>query len=65
MTMLGRDTIPRLFWRTSPMYGPCWSPLAGVDLPSVEGSLGACRGGRRASRRKGLSGAFREGIYLA
>jgi hypothetical protein len=39
--------------------------LARVDLLGIEGSLGARRGGRRASRRKGLSGAFREGIYLA
>jgi hypothetical protein len=36
-----------------------------VDLPSVEGSLGARRGRGRASRRKSLRGTFREGIYLA
>jgi hypothetical protein len=59
--MPGRGMIPRLFWCTSPMYGPCWSPSAGVDLPGVKGSLSARRGGRRASRRKGPCGAFRGG----
>jgi hypothetical protein len=63
--MPGRGMIPRLFWCTSPMYGPCWSPSAGVDLPGVKGSLSARRGGRRVSGRKGPSGAFREEVYLA
>jgi hypothetical protein len=39
--------------------------LVGVDLLGIEGSLGTHQGGRRASGRKGWSGAFREGIYLA
>jgi hypothetical protein len=39
--------------------------LVGVNLLGVEGSLGACRGRARASGRKSLRGAFREGVYLA
>jgi hypothetical protein len=63
-TTPGHGMISRLFWRTSPTCGPYWSPL-GVDLPGIEGSLTAHRGGRRASRGKGPNGSFREGIYLA
>jgi hypothetical protein len=44
---------------------PLLEPVGGVDFPGVEGSLGARRGGRRASRGKGPSGSFREGSYLA
>jgi hypothetical protein len=48
-----------------PDVWPLLEPIGGgVDLPGVEGSLGVRRGGRRANGRKGLSGAFREGIYL-
>jgi hypothetical protein len=45
--------------------GPCRGPLVGVDLPGIEGSLGARRGGGKASGRKGPRGAFREGIRRA
>jgi hypothetical protein len=47
-----------------PDVRPLLEPVGGVDLLGVEGSLGARREGRRANRRKGPSGAFREGIYL-
>jgi hypothetical protein len=44
---------------------PAGAYWRGVDLPGIEGSLGARRGGGRASERKSPRGAFREGIYLA
>jgi hypothetical protein len=48
-----------------PDVWPLLEPVGGVDFPGVEGSLGARRGGRRASRGKGPSRSFREGSYLA
>jgi hypothetical protein len=49
-----------------PDVRPLLEPISGgVDLPGVEGSLGARQEGERACGRKGPRGAFREGIYLA
>jgi hypothetical protein len=49
-----------------PDVRPLLEPIGGrVNILGVEGSLGVHQGGRRASGRKGSSGAFREGIYLA
>jgi hypothetical protein len=58
------DTVT--FLAHLPDVWPLLEPIGGgVDLSGVEGSLDARRGARRAIRRKGPSGAFTEGIYLA
>jgi hypothetical protein len=61
----GHVTIPQLFWRTSPMCGPCWSLLAGGRPPRHRGKSRRPSRGRESQQKEEPERGLQRGIYLA